>query len=138
MPSSSNQIRQSSSGSFSGNMQAVIGDNNHQQSTNGVADPSSVPTQSEVVELLTQIGNVLKEAELPESVKQEATQCVEAAKTEVKDIEPDKQWIHKKLKRAADNLIEVDKTLDVSKRIWVKIVPLLTQVSAWLGIALSL
>ncbi|MFM6206211.1 hypothetical protein [Planktothrix sp.] len=125
-------ISQSNSGSMSGVMQAAIGNNKQAINSEG-SSTSNVLNQAEVVELLTQIGQMIRNAELPGEVKEKATKYVEAAKAEAEEPEPDKQLISKNLERVTKNLEEVDKTVDTSKRIFEKVFPSLVKIAGWLG-----
>ena len=123
MSSNPGGISQSNSGSMSGGMQAAIGNHNKQTMSNEDSAPN-IPTQAEVVELLAQIEQLIQSAELPEAVKEKAKKYVETAKIEAEEKEPDKQLISRNLERVTKNLEEADKTVDASKRIFEKIVPL--------------
>lgn len=120
---------------MSGGMQATTGNYNNQAMRNEGSSVANALTQAEVVELLGQIEQTIRNAELPGAVKEEATRYVEAAKAEAEEEEPDKQFISKKLERVTKNLEEVDKTVDTSKRIFEKVVPLVVKVAGWLGAA---
>jgi hypothetical protein len=128
-------ISQSNSGSMAGGMQAAIGNHNRQMTSNEGTSASNVPTQAEVSELLAQMAQMIRNAELPEAVKEKVTKYIEAAKIEAEEAEPDKQLISKNLERVTKNLEEVDKTVDASKRIFEKVVPIVIKVASWLGTA---
>jgi len=119
---------------MSGGMQAAIGNHNKQTMSNEDSAPN-IPTQAEVVELLAQIEQLIQSAELPEAVKEKAKKYVETAKIEAEEKEPDKQLISRNLERVTKNLKEADKTVDASKRIFEKIVPLVVRIVSWLGTA---
>ena len=135
MSSNPGGISQSNSGSMSGGMQAAIGDHNKQTMSNEESSASNIPTQTEVVELLAQIEQLIQSAQLPEAAKEKAKKYLETAKIEAQEKEPDKQLISKNLERVTKNLEEVDKTVDVSKRIFEKFVPLVVKIASWLGTA---
>jgi hypothetical protein len=130
-------ISQSNSGSMAGGMQAAIGRYNTQAMSAETSSASNIPTQTEVVELLVQIERIIRDAELPEVATSKATKYIEAAKVEAEESEPDKQLISKNLERVTKNLEEVDKTVDTSKRIFDKVVPLVMRIASWLGIAIG-
>jgi transcription initiation factor IIF auxiliary subunit len=130
-------ISQSNSGSMAGGMQAAIGNYNKQGMNAETSSDSNTPTQAEVVELLAQIERIIQDAELPEVATSKATKYIEAAKIEAEESEPDKQLISKNLERVTKNLEEVDKTVDTSKRIFEKVVPLVMRISSWLGMAIG-
>ncbi|MCY7272746.1 MAG: hypothetical protein LH702_03095 [Phormidesmis sp. CAN_BIN44] len=115
-------------------MQAAIGNHNKQTMSAEGSSPN-IPTQTEVVELLAQLEQLIQSAELPEAVKEKAKKYVETAKIEAEEKEPDKQLISRNLERVTKNLEEADKTVDASKRIFEKIVPLVVRIVSWLGTA---
>lgn len=135
MSDSPGGIAQSNTGSMGGGMQAAIGNYNKQGMRGVISDNSDVPTQAEVVEILSQIERLIRNAELPEAVKGKTTKYVEAAKIEAEESEPDKQLISKSIERVSKNLEEADKTIDASKRIFKKAIPLMIKVASWLGMA---
>ena len=130
-------ISQSNSGAMVGGMQAAIGNHNKQVMRAETSSALDVPTQAEVVKLLAQIERIIRDAELPEVATSKVTKYIEAAKIEAEESEPDKQLISKNLERVTKNLEEVDKTVDTSKRIFEKVVPLVIRISSWLGMAIG-
>lgn len=137
MSSNPGGISQSNSGSMAGGMQAAVGNYNNQAMSTEASTTSSTPTQAEVIGLLAQIEQLIRNAELPESVQEKTTKYLETAKIEAEETEPDKQLIAKNLERVTKNLEEVDKTVDTSKRIFEKVVPLVTKITSWLGMAVG-
>lgn len=130
-------ISQSNSGSMTGGMQAAIGNYNKQRMNAETSSASNTPTQAEVVELLAQIERIIQDAELPEVATNKATKYIEVAKIEAEESEPDKQLISKNLERVTKKLEEVDKTVDTSKRIFEKVVPLVMRISSWIDMAIG-
>lgn len=128
-------ITQSNSGSMSGGMQAAIGNQNKQTMSSEGASSSDMPTQAEIVELLVQIQQIIQQSELPEIAKGKIAKYVETAKVEAEEKEPDKQLVSKNLERVTKSLEEIDKTVDTSKRVFGKVVPLLVKVASWIGAA---
>ncbi|HEY9874134.1 MAG TPA: hypothetical protein V6D12_11895 [Candidatus Obscuribacterales bacterium] len=128
-------ISQSNSGPMSGGMQAAIGNNNKQGMSTEGSSASNVPTQAEAIDLLAQIEQMIRSAELPEPAKEKTTKYIEAAKVEAEEEKPNKHLISQNLERVTKNLEEVDKTVDTSKRIFEKVVPLVVKVAGWLGTA---
>lgn len=137
MSNSSGSISQSNSGSISGGMQAAIGDYNKQAMSTTRSSTSNILTHSEVIEILTQIENIIRCSGLPEVTISKTTKYIEAAKIEAEEPEPDKQLISRNLERVTKNLEEVDKTLDISDKIFRKIIPLIIKISGWLGMAIG-
>lgn len=133
MANGSGGISQSNSGSMSGGMQAVIGNNNYQVMKNDGSSSLNVPTQSEVANLLNQIERLIQDSDFSATEKNKAQTYLDTAKTEVKEKEPDKQLISKSLERVVKNLEEVDKTVEAGKRVFEKTVPLLKKIAIWLG-----
>ena len=85
MSSNPDGISQSNSGSMSGGMQAVIGDHNKQTMSNEESYASNISTQTEVVELLAQIEQLIQSAQLPEAAKEKAKKYLETAKINTPD-----------------------------------------------------
>ncbi len=137
MSNNSGGISQSNSGSVLGGMQAAVGNCNKQVMSTEMSPVLNVPAQFEVVEFLEKIECILRDAELPEVAKSKAVKYIEAAKIEAEESEPDKQLIFKNLERVTKNLGELDKTLDVSKRISEKIIPFIRLISSWLGMTIG-
>jgi len=135
VPNNPGGIFQSNSGSMAGGMQAAVGNHNKQAMSTEVSSISNVPTQAEVIDLLLQIEQIIRNADLPEAAKGKATKYIEAAKVEAEEADPDKQLISKNLERVTKNLEEIDKTVDTSKRIFGKVIPSLIKVASWLGTA---
>lgn len=133
MANSSGGISQTNSGSMAGGMQAAIGNNN--VINNEGKSSLSVPTQSEVVNLLTQIEQLIQNSNISDIEKAKSQKYLNSAKTEVEEKEPDKELVSKNLERVAKNLETVDKTLDTSKKIFEKAVPLIKKIAIWLGAA---
>lgn len=128
-------IFQSNSGSMSGVFQTASGNHITQTVHNEGSTAAHALTQAEVVELLRQIEQMIRNAELPGAEKEKATKYVETARVEAEEKEPDKQLISKNLERVTKTLEEVDKTVDTSNRIFEKAVPLVVKVAGWLGTA---
>ncbi len=129
MSNNSGKISQSNSGG--GIQQAAIGTSINQSINNQISAGDKL-TQSEVIEILSNIEKMILGSELPEEVKQKTAKYAELAKIEASEHEPDKQLISKNLERVTKNLEEVDKTVDTGKRIFEKVFALVTKVSAWL------
>lgn len=133
MANSSGGISQTNSGFMAGGMQAAIGNNNVMN--NEGTSSLSVPTQSEVVNLLTQIEQLIQNSGVSDIEKAKSQKYLDSAKTEVEEKEPDKELVSKNLERVAKNLETVDKTLDTSQKIFEKAVPLIKKIAIWLGAA---
>ena len=131
MANSSGGISQTNSGSMAGGMQAAIG-NNNVMNNEGISS-LHVPTKVEVVNLLTQIEQLIQNSDISDIEKIKSQKYLDTAKIEVEEKEPDKELVSKNLERVAKNLETVDKTLDTSKKIFDKAVPLIKKVAIWLG-----
>jgi len=130
---SSGGISQTNSGFMAGGMQAAIGNNNVMN--NEGTSSLSVPTQSEVVDLLTQVEQLIQKTGVSNIENTKAQKYLGIAKTEVEEKEPDKELVSKSLELVAKNLETVDKTLDTSQKIFEKAVPLIKKIAIWLGSA---
>ena len=133
MANSSGGISQTNSGSMAGGMQAAIGNNNVMN--NDVTYSLPVPTKAEVVNLLTQIEQLIQNSDISDIEKTKSKKYLDTAKTEIEEKEPDKELVSKNLERVAKNLETVDKTLDTSKKIFEKSIPLIKKIAIWLGAA---
>ena len=133
MANSSGGISQTNSGSMAGGMQAAIG-NNNVMNNEGISS-LHVPTKVEVVNLLTQIEQLIQNSDISHIEKTKSQKYLDSAKTEVEEREPDKELVSKNLERVAKNLETVDKTLDTSKKIFEKSIPLIKKIAIWLGAA---
>jgi exonuclease VII small subunit len=130
---SSGGISQTNSGSMAGGMQAAIG-NNNVMNNDGISS-LSIPTQDEVVNLLTQVEQFIQNSNISDIEKTKFQKYLAIAKAEVEKKEPDKDLVSASLQLVAKNLETVDKTLDTSKKIFEKAVPLIKKIVIWLGSA---
>lgn len=127
-------IHQANSGFMSGGMQAAVGNNNTQVTAND-ASSSEMITQSEVAELILQIKQAIQALDIPDSAKENSIKCLDIAKLEAEEEEPDKEFVSKNLERVVKNITSLEKTLDSSQRIMTIISPLLIKIASWLGTA---
>lgn len=128
-------ISQSNSGSMGNGMQAAIGDNNRQRMESAKSTDEQSLTQSEVINLLAKIEEMIRTTPLPEDIKEDATTYLSAAKKATAKEEPKKDVAIVNLKSVAETLESASKTLDAGKNIWEKVQPILTQIAPWLGVA---
>ncbi|MBW4680350.1 MAG: hypothetical protein KME19_09565 [Microcoleus vaginatus WJT46-NPBG5] len=120
-----------------GNANVLAGDANVIQQTNQVVAAQPEITQDEAVELLAQIEELLKTANLPEDQKGKATKFLAAAKEEAKEAEPDKDFIKNNLERVTKTIKATTETVSASKGLWKSITPIFVKLAPWLGVAAS-
>jgi hypothetical protein len=94
-----------SGGKMTGGMQASIGNDNQQsmQIGSNKSDEKQLTTE-EVIQKLEQIEGLVSAAELPADVKKKSLRCLESAKDEVLEAEPDKKYAATNLKKMVDTL----------------------------------
>ena len=107
---------------------------NQQISTRESSNP---PTQSDVVELIAELEELFRGSDLPPAQTVKAIKHLEAAKEEVKEKEPDKDFAAKNLQRATKVLKEASETIDAGNNLWQKVKSILEIVSPWLGVTSS-
>lgn len=138
MSNSSDGITQSNSGSMSGGMQAAIGNNNTQSMRITHSSQDDNLNKEDILEILTQVSKMLSEAELSASEKSSIVKYISKVSAEIQEeAESDKDVIAAHLKRATENLAKIDQTLESSKSITDKVIPLLGSVWKWAGIVAS-
>ncbi len=134
----STQAMNFSGGQFSG---AQIGQAGRDQTqTQQISqDGSEKPVnQKDVFGLLTQIEELVRGSNLPDPQKEKAIKHLDAAKEEIQEKEPDKDYAAKSLQKATKVLKEASEAVVVSQSFWQKLEPIITQLSPWLGVAKSL
>lgn len=94
-------------------------------------------TQTDVVELIAQLEEPFRSSGLPEAQTAKAIKHLEAAKEEVQEENPDKEFAAKSLQRATKVLKEAGETVQAGTSLWQKVKPILETVSPWLGVATS-
>lgn len=94
--------------------------------------------QKNVFGLLTQIEELVRGSNLPDPQKEKAIKHLDAAKEEIQEKEPDKDYAAKSLQKATKVLKEASEAVMVSQSFWQKLEPIITQLSPWLGVAKSL
>ena len=93
--------------------------------------------QKDVFGLLTQIEELVRGSNLPDTQKEKAIKHLDAAKEEIQEKEPDKDYTAKSLQKATKVLKEASEAVVVSRSFWQKLEPIITQLSPWLGVAKS-
>jgi uncharacterized protein YjbI with pentapeptide repeats len=124
-------------GTIYGGLQVSQGDNTNQTMETSVS-PAATEKQlshAEVIDLLTQIGTMIHQAELPQNIKEESALYLGAAKKAVEKEEPKKALAAENLKSMAETLQGASKTMEASKSIWNTVKPILEQLPAWFGVA---
>ncbi len=93
--------------------------------------------QTDVVELIAQLEELFRNSELPEAQTSKAIKHLEAAKEEVQEKEPDKDFAAKNLQKATKVLKEANEAVTAGTNIWEKVQPIITKLLPWLGVAAS-
>ncbi|MBD2358563.1 hypothetical protein H6G41_28805 [Tolypothrix sp. FACHB-123] len=91
--------------------------------------------QADVVELIAQLEELFRNSELPEAQSSKAIKHLEAAKEEVQEKEPDKDFAAKNLQKATKVLKEANEAVTAGANIWEKVQPIITKLLPWLGVA---
>jgi hypothetical protein len=91
-------------------------------------------TVDRITDLLTQIENLIRAANLPNSERTKALKYLDAAKEEVKEEEPKRDLVSGNLERMAKSIKTADETMKAGKNLWDSINPLLLPLASWLGI----
>jgi CHAT domain len=129
-PSQSVNISGGQSGQF-----AVAGGNVTQTQQFNQENPAKQLTVTEVVESIDRIAALFKSSALSEELKNKATTHLGAAKEEVKEKEPEKEYAAKSLQKAVNILKSANETVTASEGLWNKVQPILKQLLPWLGVA---
>ena len=103
----------------------------------GTSESSQLLTQTDVVKLITQLEELFRSSDLPEEKTAKAIKHLEAAKEEVQEKEPDKDFAAKNLQRATKVLKEASETVEAGSSLWQKVKPILETITPWLGVAAS-
>ncbi len=114
------------------NNQAILGD--HNQVTQSTA-PGSTLSQTEILNLLTQLIESIRNADLPPDPKTEILEDLTAAKTATDKEEPNKPRALERLNSAATTIEKTSKTLEASQKIWTTAKPFISPIAKWLGAA---
>jgi hypothetical protein len=94
-------------------------------------------TQTDVVELIAQLEELFRNSELPEAQTSKAIKHLEAAKEEVQEKEPDKDFAAKNLQKATKLLKEANEAVTAGTNIWEEVQSIITKLLPWLGVAAS-
>lgn len=101
----------------------------------GSSEFEKPPSQEDVIKLFSQLEELFRNSELPETQKVKAIKHLEAAKEEAQAEEPDKDFAAKNLQRATKVLKEVGETVEVGTGLWKKTQPIINSLLPWLGVA---
>lgn len=92
-------------------------------------------TQADVVELIAQLEELFRISGLPEAQTTKSIKHLEAAKEEVQEKEPDKDFAAKNLQKATKVLKEANEAVTAGTSIWEKVQPIIIKLVPWLGVA---
>ena len=95
-------------------------------------------TPTDVLQLLTQLEVLVQNTNIPADQANKAIKHIEAAKEEVQEKDPDKDFLAKHLKRTTNTLKTASQTVTAAKGLWDKAEPIVSKLSPWLGIAATL
>ncbi len=127
-------ISQSNTGSMSGGQQAAIGNNNQQtMSMQAAASEGKQLSQQDVLQLLAELEQRIKESEIPADTKEEATTYLSAAKKALDKEEPNKERAKINLEGVAEELEKASKVAEAGTTLFIKAKPILVKVAGWLG-----
>ncbi|MEO0841102.1 MAG: hypothetical protein AAF063_19630 [Cyanobacteria bacterium J06643_5] len=103
----------------------------------GTSESSKALTQKDVVELIAQLEELFRSSDLPPAQTTKAIKHLEAAKEEVQEKEPDKDFAAKNLQRATKVLKSAGETVEAGTSLWKKVQPIITKLLPWFGVAAS-
>jgi hypothetical protein len=116
--------------------QGVLGDNSTAMQQGQTDAPAEEPlTKEKIIELLTELEKLVRETQLPEDTKEEATMYLSAAKKATEKEEPKKETALVNLQSMAETLETASKAANASTNIWSKAKPIILRVAGWLGAA---
>lgn len=116
--------------------QGVLGDNNTvTQKAQGDAATEEALSQADVIALLVELEKLVREAQLSEDAKEEATMYLGAAKKATEKEEPKKETALANLQSVAETLETASKAANASANLWDKTKPIILKVAGWLGAA---
>jgi len=104
------------------------------QTLNDQSDSTALAPE-QVVDLITQIQQLIQTAALPEEQKQKALRHLEATKDEAQAQEPDKGFAVKNFQRATKVLQEAGATVEASQSLWQQLQGLTASLAPWFGVA---
>ncbi|MBD1934161.1 MULTISPECIES: hypothetical protein [Cyanophyceae] len=90
-------------------------------------------TREKVLAWLEQIGNLIREEELPKDAQEEATTYLEDTKKAIEREEPKKKLALANLESLEETLEKASKTVDAGQTLWSKVGPIILKVGAWLS-----
>lgn len=94
-------------------------------------------TTKEAIEILAQIEQLIKTANLPSEIAEEASKYVGKAKEEAREKEPETSMVVKQLERATTAIKKTDTTVGAASELVKKLKPLFGKLTGWLGLAIS-
>jgi uncharacterized protein YjbI with pentapeptide repeats len=115
--------------------QGVLGDNNQVTQGEAAALAEEPLTKADVIGLLAELDKLLRGAELPEDIKEEATMYLGAAKKATEKEEPKKETALTNLQSVAETLETASKAAKAGESLWSKAKPIILKVAGWLGAA---
>ncbi len=123
--------------SVTGNDNQVVQGQNIQAAQKNQVDKNNQEdlTQTQVIQLLAELKEKIRQSALPEAAKENTIKRLEATAVEVKEQEPDKQLLAGNLKRVTENLSQAREATEEGKKLWNEALPILKTVTTWVGLA---
>lgn len=91
-------------------------------------------TSEQVIQLLSQIEDIVRMSKISDTQKQSAIHYLGSAKEEAQQPQPDKDFAAKNVKRAAEIVKSTNETLSAGQGVFEKIKPLIEKLLPWLGV----
>ncbi len=101
------------------------------------SEEASEITQEQAVEILTKIEELIKAANLPPEVVEEAAKYAGRAKEEASEKEPQQSIVLSQLDRATSVIKKLDTTAGAAKDLISFLKPLFVKLAGWLSVAAS-
>ncbi|NET61021.1 MAG: hypothetical protein F6K47_34310 [Symploca sp. SIO2E6] len=116
--------------------QGTLGDNNIVTQQGQAAASTEEPlSKADVIVLLAELEKLVREAQLSEDTKEEATMYLGAAKKATEKEEPKKETALANLQSVAETLETASQAANASTNLWDKAKPIILKVAGWLGAA---
>lgn len=95
----------------------------------------SVPSNSEVVDVMGQLAALLQQSNLPAADQKKALKHLDTVKEEAQAEEPDKEYALKSFQRATKVIQDAGETLEASTGLWEQIEGFSQKLAPWFGVA---
>ena len=119
----------------SGQISQSLGNTVQSQRGNQSNQNTSQLSLKEVVDILVQVEEMVRNSQLANDDKITASAYVTVAKKEIQKDDVDKNDAAKNLKRAGETIKSASETVQNTKQLWTSLKPLFLKVGEWLGVA---